>query len=231
MLFVQRLQSLITFRGAALVKANIARSLQGSALEWYTSEPSDFDRDVLNNNSDVKSWVNTLSYFFKVFMSMAFGFDTNEIYSFNDAQAQRPSAQYVHAIMRHGIGCNIVDIANQLFFAYRGIAPKLRVFMLPSTELTKAANFIFVLEKKQEMWHKIMTTPTTSHRYYNPAWRLSTSPYRLFLLSQSKVFFRYQSQQRISQAQLPWQGPERPADLTQSTPIGVLQRQYSVISF
>ena len=32
-LFVQRLQNLVTFRDAALVKANIATSLQGSALE------------------------------------------------------------------------------------------------------------------------------------------------------------------------------------------------------
>lgn len=31
--FVQRLQNLVTFQGAALVKANIATSLQGSALE------------------------------------------------------------------------------------------------------------------------------------------------------------------------------------------------------
>lgn len=33
MLFVQRLQSLVTFRGPALVKTNIATSLQGSALD------------------------------------------------------------------------------------------------------------------------------------------------------------------------------------------------------
>lgn len=32
-LFMQHLQSLVTFRGAALVKTNIATSLQGSALE------------------------------------------------------------------------------------------------------------------------------------------------------------------------------------------------------
>ena len=36
-LFVQHLQSLVIFRGAAFVKANIATSLRGSALEWYTS--------------------------------------------------------------------------------------------------------------------------------------------------------------------------------------------------
>lgn len=54
-LFVQQIQSRLIFQGAGLVKANIATSLRGSALEWYTSELSDFDREALNNNPDVKS--------------------------------------------------------------------------------------------------------------------------------------------------------------------------------
>ncbi len=54
-LFVQYLQSLVTFRGPALVKANIATSLRDSALEWYMSKLSDFDRNALNNNPGVKS--------------------------------------------------------------------------------------------------------------------------------------------------------------------------------
>ena len=91
-LFVQRLQSLVTFRGAAFVKANIAISLQGSALEWYTSELSNFDCDALNNNPGVKNWVNTLSHCFKVPTSVALGLFTNETYSFDDAQARQPPA-------------------------------------------------------------------------------------------------------------------------------------------
>ena len=147
-LFVQRLQSLVTFRGAALVKANIATSLRGSVLEWYTSELSDFDCDALNNNPGVKSWINTLSHCFKVPTSVALDLLTDETYSLDDACAQQPPAQYVCAIMRYGIGCNIVDVANQLSFAYRGLAPELRVFVSPSTESTKAANFIRAFEEK-----------------------------------------------------------------------------------
>lgn len=49
-LFVQRVQSLVTFWGAAFVKANIATSFQSSVLEWYTSEFNNFDYDALNNN-------------------------------------------------------------------------------------------------------------------------------------------------------------------------------------
>lgn len=55
MLFIQRFQNLVIFREAALVKANIGTSLQDSALEWYTSELSDFDRNTLNNDPSMKS--------------------------------------------------------------------------------------------------------------------------------------------------------------------------------
>ncbi len=86
-LFVHRLQSLVTFQNAAFVKANIAISLQSSVLEWYTSKLSNFDHDILNNDQGVKSWVNTFSHRFKVPTSVALGLLTNETYYFKDAQA------------------------------------------------------------------------------------------------------------------------------------------------
>lgn len=94
-LFVQRLQSFVTFRGVALVKVNIATSLRGAALEWYTSELSNFDRDALNNNPGVKSWINTLSYRFKLPTSIAFDLLTNKTYFLDDARTRQPPAQYV----------------------------------------------------------------------------------------------------------------------------------------
>lgn len=144
---------------------------------------------------------------------MALGLLTDETYSVNDARAQRSSAQYVCAIMRYGIRCNIIDVANQLSFAYRGLAPELRVFVSPPTESTKAADFICVLEEKEEVWHEMMTTPSGPPRYYNLAQR--TSPYRISLPSQSEVFSRYQSQQRTPQSQQPWCVSERISDLGQ----------------
>ena len=224
-LFVQRLQSLVTFRGAAFVKANIAMSLRGSALEWYTSELSNFDCDALNNDPGVKSWINTFFHRFKVPTSVALGLLTDETYSLNDARARRPPARYVRAIMRHGIGCNIVDVANQLSFAYRGLAPKLRVFITPPTKATKASDFIRALEEKQEVWHEMMTTPAAPPRYYNPTRRPSPSSYRPPLPSQSEAFLRYQSQQHAPQSQQPCRVSERMSDLSRPTPPAGPQRQ------
>ena len=192
-LFVQRFQSLVIFWGAALIKANIATSLGGSVLKRYTSKLSDFDRNVLNNDPGIKNWINTLSHRFKIPTSVAFDFLTDETYSLNDVQARRLPAQYVRAIMRHGIGCNIVDMANQLSFAYQGLAPELRVFVSPLTESTKAADFICTFEEKQEVWHEIMNT-AGPQRYYNPIQR--PLPYRPPLPSQAETFSGYQSQYR-----------------------------------
>lgn len=96
----------------------------------------------------MKSWINTLSHRFKVPTSITLSLLTDESYLLKDAWARCPPAQYVRAIMCHSIGYNIVNMANQLFFAYRGTAPELRVFILPPTESTRAANFIRALEEK-----------------------------------------------------------------------------------
>lgn len=143
----------------------IVTSLLGSALELYTYELSDFDCDGFNNNCGVKNWINTLSHYFKVPTSVALGLLTNKTYSASDVCARQPPAQYVCAIMWHGISRNIVNFANQLFFAYKSLAPELRLFVTPLTESTKASDFIYILEEKQEVWHKMMTTPATPHRY------------------------------------------------------------------
>lgn len=47
---------------------------------------------MLNNDPDMKNWVNTLSLCFKVSTSMAFVLLTDEIYSVDDAHTRRPPA-------------------------------------------------------------------------------------------------------------------------------------------
>lgn len=166
----------------------------------------------------MKNWINTLSQHFKVPTSVALGLLTDETYSLDDAQCRRPPAQYVQAIMRHGIDCNINDISNQLSFAYQGLAPELRVFVSSPTESTKAAKFIHILEEKQENWFEMMTTGTSFHRPYH-CLRMAYSPSRfnscLPLVTQSDAFARYQAQQSpypgYSQdfSLNPWKQPDR----------------------
>lgn len=122
---------------------------------------SKFDQNAINHNLGMNSWINTLFHHCKIPTSVDLGFLTDKAYSFNDVQGPRPLSQWLHAIIQYGIGCNIVDIANQLFFAYQKLAPELRVFISPSTKSTKAADFIYTLKEKQEIWYKVMTTLAT----------------------------------------------------------------------
>lgn len=133
--------------------------------------------------------------------------------------------------MRHKIGYNIVDVTNQLFFIYRGIAPELRVFVLPPTEITKASDFVRALEEKQEVWYKMMTTPMILGKYYESFRHLSlfrSSPSKPPLPSKSEVFFCHQTlQTNRSPSQQPWRASEQPLNVTVNGP----QRHYPTQPF
>lgn len=64
-----------------------APSLQGSTLEWYTFELSNFNRNMFNNDPGMKYWVNILPHYFKIPINIVLGLFINEIYSVNDTQA------------------------------------------------------------------------------------------------------------------------------------------------
>lgn len=86
--FIQFLQSFVIFQKAALIKTNIGTSLQGSALAWYTSELSNFNRVALNNGPCIKRWVNIFFYCFKLPTSVILGLLTDETYTLDNARAR-----------------------------------------------------------------------------------------------------------------------------------------------
>lgn len=63
--------------------------------------------------------------------------------------------------MQHNIDCNIVNIANQFFFAYQGLILELKIFILSPTKLTKVVDIRDVFKEKQDVLDKIMTTLAT----------------------------------------------------------------------
>lgn len=91
--------------------------------------------------------------------------------------------------MQHDIEYNIINVANQLFFAYQKLALKLRVFILSLIKSIKMVDFLRVFEKKKEIWHKMMTALTISQQYYNLVYRPLL--FRFFLLSHFKAFYYF----------------------------------------
>lgn len=106
--------------------------------------------------------------------------------SLNNVRSCHPPAQYIQASMYHSIDCNIVDIANQLSFAYHDIALEFKVFISLHTKVTKTFDFIRVFVEKQDVWHKMIAISITQNQYYNNFCRLFI--FRPFLSSQFKAF-------------------------------------------
>ena len=76
-------------------------------------------------------------------------------------------------------------------FAYRNIAPELKVFVMLHIKLIKAANFIYTLKKKQKVWYKIVSLLAISNEYFNIMQK--PSPFKSPLFSQSEAFFCHQT--------------------------------------
>lgn len=75
-------------------------------------------------------------------ISVALELLTDEAFFLEDTYCHQPLAQYICAIIYYRLRFNIVIIANQLSFAYRGLALELQVFVTSFINITKATNFI-----------------------------------------------------------------------------------------
>lgn len=85
-LFVLRVQNLVIFKSAIMVKVNMAILLYGFILKQYTIDLNNFDYNILNINLRIKSLINTLLQCFKIPTSITLSFFTNKTYFFEDAQ-------------------------------------------------------------------------------------------------------------------------------------------------
>lgn len=133
------------------MKSHISILLRDLVLEQYTLKFDDINYDEMNNNLGLGTYITTLSQQFKMLTSMMLRFLTDKVYSLEDTYYCRLLAEYIHIIMRYGLGYIIVDIANQLSFVYRGLALELRAFITLPTNTTKTTNFILAVEEKQEL--------------------------------------------------------------------------------
>lgn len=83
--------------------------------------------------------------------NIALGLLTDMIFSLKDACYCQTPLQYVYTMIRYIMRCNIVDITNQLLFAYRGLVSEFRIFVTLFIDITKATVFIQVIQEKQEV--------------------------------------------------------------------------------
>lgn len=142
----------------ALIRVNISISFHDSTLKWYTSKFDKKDQDNLNKDIGIGNWISIFSQCFKIFTSVILGFLISKTYFLNNTCRCHLFTQYIGAIIRYGIGYNIVNISNQLSFAYQDLAYNTRIFIFTSTTMTKASNFIKSIEEKQKTGNNILVS-------------------------------------------------------------------------
>lgn len=80
--------------------------------------------------------------------SVAFRLLVDKKYILFDVCARQEPAQYVRDIMQYATIANILNVPNQLSFAYKSLTPELRFFIIPLVESTKTLEFILQLDEK-----------------------------------------------------------------------------------
>lgn len=110
-LFVERIEIMVAFKDVSLVKANISNSLRGSAPEWC-KKLSNFDRNALDNDRGMSTWIQTLLLQFKICPDTTLGLLVDAAFLIADVRRRRPPSQYVKTIVRYYVGSNIVEEAK-----------------------------------------------------------------------------------------------------------------------
>lgn len=110
-MFVERIEIMVAFKDVSLVKTNISNSLRGSAPEWY-KKLRNFDRNALDNDRGMSTWIQTLLLQFKICPDTALGLLVDAAFLIADVRRRRPPSQYVKTIVRCYVGANIVEEAK-----------------------------------------------------------------------------------------------------------------------
>ncbi|KAN0072773.1 hypothetical protein V8E54_008887 [Elaphomyces granulatus] len=115
LVFLDRLRDLAILKGDDIVRSNIhASPIRGSALAWYSTELTDFERSSLRYMPLEEGWFKMLRQRFKMRPSMALAKLTEATYTPADS------------IFRYALAADITSVFNQITQAWSKLSPQLR---------------------------------------------------------------------------------------------------------
>ncbi len=163
--FVERIKNAVIMSGAETVRTNLSTCLRGSTQVWYIEGLSDLEKKTLRTfEEEIDHWCNVLFKKFKKSIASTLNYLTTERYTFDDVRANRDIFSFVFQIMRHVKTINIVDLHEQLTWAYNAIASKLARDIDFSDENTTTMTFLKNLKIKKNTWHRIYSRKLNSSR-------------------------------------------------------------------
>ena len=114
LVFLDRLRDLAILKGDDIVRSNIhASPIRGSALAWYSTELTDFERSSLRHMPLEEGWFKMLRQRFKMRPSMALAKLTEATYTPADVRAGKSVRSFAQSIFRYALAASIFNQITQ----------------------------------------------------------------------------------------------------------------------
>ena len=153
-LFIDSAKSIVTTKGAALVRTNLHRCLRGDAQAWYITELSHAQRLNLHGGHNLRHWEKDLTARFKMNATEAMSLLAEDRYTVDDVRRERQVSSYVQTVIRHCNDAGFATVHQQLSWAWNHLDPGLQRDISRPTASTTVLSFIQKLEDMQSAWRR-----------------------------------------------------------------------------
>ena len=155
--FTDRLKVVIKQKGDEFVRSNIQACLRGDALEWYTTELTDFEKESLEDRTVERGWIPQLIKRFKPRAAEALEVIHNLRFGYPEIRSGKTPRHFVQELMRHARAAHYEDPFNLLTMAWSRFDPALRRDIAEPKETTTMSQFLEEIDAKAGVWRDIAT--------------------------------------------------------------------------
>ena len=157
-MFINHLCNIVCLKGKDLVHAYVLSSLHGTALEWFTSKLTPFEKDSLQECMLESAWIPMLLDHFKPHPADALQALKNIDYSIHNVHAGWSVHTYTQEVFWHARAAQVMSVFNQLTLAWSQLDIWLCWDIPEPTPETTMLDFLNQLEGKASIWQDMVNS-------------------------------------------------------------------------
>lgn len=151
--FVGHIRALSAFKSENTIRLNISYCLRGEALDWFTTELSQREREKLRSSSLEEGWIQTLITRFKMRPSHAAKTLKRSKYNWGDVRSQRSLVMWAHNMLRLAQESNEYPLVwQQIHAVWDQIEIPIRGNVSEPSSETTVASFMEELDGWYNLW-------------------------------------------------------------------------------
>ncbi|KAJ9405571.1 hypothetical protein DTO045G8_6601 [Paecilomyces variotii] len=154
LVFIDRIKDMATDKGELTVRTRVHASLRGAALQWFTAELTQFEKDSLRQLPIEQGWIPLLSKRFKKNAATAMQELSQLSYSMLDVREGRTPQGFVQSVIRLAQASGTGSTYSQILLAWNKLDPDLKQNVRIPTENTSLGDFILELEGAYTVWQE-----------------------------------------------------------------------------